>query len=227
MTIDRWFIVCRTLLANRWWTKKKVFSIIACLAFYSIIINIPNIFEVSFCHNYLSFADNCLYFIVAFLIVSTSSLLLLSSNITSLWSWTTRTTSWSTRPLAHPFARWLSPLTHLLAPHCLLLLCTPQHSLVRSLANFAHSLFRREVAIFSMFFTILDYTALLSFVFVVILSTQYRQKVKPCIDVHTLEQKTFTILLAHGSPLGCDKYFIWLYTTIFHSGTAVFHDTLV
>jgi len=102
MTIDRWFIVCRTLLANRWWTKKKVFWVIGSLAFYSIAINIPNIFE-------------------------------------------------------------------------------------------------------------------------------YIQKVKPCtkyVDGNAT-LSSFTMVFAYGSPLGCNKYFIWIYMTMFHSGVVTFLPCLL
>ena len=45
----------------------------------------------------------------------------------------TKNTDWSTGPLARPFARLLTPLTHLLAPHCSALLRT-------ALARFARAL---------------------------------------------------------------------------------------
>ena len=66
----------------------------------------------------------------------------------------------STGPLARsfalPFARLLAPLTHSLALDCSLRSRPPLHSLVRSLAHFAHSLARGTVndwmAILSVFF---------------------------------------------------------------------------
>ena len=64
---------------------------------------------------------------------------------TALWSGTNKNRDVSTRPLAHPFARSLAPLTRSLAPDCSLRLRPPLHSLVCSLAHFAHSLARGKV----------------------------------------------------------------------------------
>ena len=62
-----------------------------------------------------------------------------------------------------PFARSLALLTRSLVPSCLLRSCTPLRSLVRLLAHFAHSLARGTVndwlAIYSVFFSILDHSA--------------------------------------------------------------------
>ena len=65
----------------------------------------------------------------------------------SLWSITAKNTDCSTGPLARPFARWLAPLTHSLAPDCLLRSHPPLCSLVRSLAHFAHFLARGTVIV--------------------------------------------------------------------------------
>ena len=72
-----------------------------------------------------------LLFICQPIIPSFSSLFFLFS--LALWSRITRNTDWSTGPLACPFARSLAPLTHLLAPHCLLCSHAPLHSLICSL----------------------------------------------------------------------------------------------
>ena len=55
----------------------------------------------------------------------------------SLWFRITKNRDWGTGPLARPFAR---SLTHSLAPDCSLRSRPPLHSLVCSLAHFAHSL---------------------------------------------------------------------------------------
>ena len=84
---------------------------------------------------------------------------------TTLWSKTAKNTDWSTGPLPRPFARSLTPLTRPLAPDCLLRSRPPLHSLVRSLAQFAHSLARGKVNDskdgFSIFFSILAHSAFL------------------------------------------------------------------
>ena len=71
-----------------------------------------------------------------------------------------KNTDVSTGPLARPFARLLAPLTRSLAPDCSLRSRPPLHSLVRSLAHFAHSLARGTVndwmAILSVFFSIFE-----------------------------------------------------------------------
>ena len=79
------------------------------------------------------------------------------------WSGTTKNHVVSTGPLTCPFARSLAPLTHLLAPPCLLCSRAPLRSFVCSLAHFAHSLARGTVndwmAILSVFFSIFDHSA--------------------------------------------------------------------
>ena len=60
------------------------------------------------------------------------------SNIRALWVRSNKNPDESTGPLARPFAHSLAPLTHSLAPPCLLCLRAPQRSHVRSLARFAH-----------------------------------------------------------------------------------------
>ena len=60
----------------------------------------------------------------------------------SLWFRITKNRDWSTGPLARPFARSLTPLTHSLAPDCSLRSRPLLRSLVCSLAHFAHSLAR-------------------------------------------------------------------------------------
>ena len=63
----------------------------------------------------------------------------------ALWFETNKNREVSTGPFARPFARWVAPLTHLLAPDCSLCSHPPLRSLVRSLAHFAHSLARGKV----------------------------------------------------------------------------------
>ena len=63
----------------------------------------------------------------------------------ALWSGTNKNRDVSTGPLARPFAHSLAPLTCLLTPDCLLRSRLPLHSLVFSLAHFAHSLARGKV----------------------------------------------------------------------------------
>ena len=58
----------------------------------------------------------------------------------ALWSGTNKNRDVSTGPLARPFARSLALLTRLLAPDCSLRSRPSLHSLVRSVAHFAHSL---------------------------------------------------------------------------------------
>ena len=53
----------------------------------------------------------------------------------ALWFSTTKNHNKSIGPLARPFARFLSPLTHLLTSHCCLRLCTPLRSFINSLSH--------------------------------------------------------------------------------------------
>ena len=55
------------------------------------------------------------------------------------WFETTKNQDVSTGPLDCPFTYSILPLTHLLAPHCLLCLRAPLRSFICSLAHFAHS----------------------------------------------------------------------------------------
>ena len=57
-----------------------------------------------------------------------------------LWARIIKNQDKSTGPLARPFARSLVPLTHSLAPSCLLCLSSPLHSLVRSPTSLTPSL---------------------------------------------------------------------------------------
>ena len=67
------------------------------------------------------------------------------SESTPMWSGTNKNRDVSTGPLARTFARSLTPLTRSLAPDCSLRSRPPLHSLVPSLAHFAHSLARGTV----------------------------------------------------------------------------------
>ena len=51
-------------------------------------------------------------------------------------------------------------------------------------------------------------------------SPQYIQKVKPCMKYKdgNATVSSFIMVMAYGSPLGCNKFFIWIYMTMFHSG---------
>ena len=62
-----------------------------------------------------------------------------------LWSGINKNRDVSTGPLARPFARSLAPLPRSLAPDCSLRSRPPLRSLVRSLAQFTHSLARGRV----------------------------------------------------------------------------------
>ena len=83
----------------------------------------------------------------------------------ALWARSTQNPDKSTGLLARLFACSLAPLTRSLAPDCSLCSRPPLRSLVRSLAHFAHSLVCGKVnywmAIYSVFFSILAYSALL------------------------------------------------------------------
>ena len=65
-----------------------------------------------------------------------------------LWSGRNKNRDVRTGPLACPFARSLAPLTHSLAPPCLLCLRAPLRSFVCSLAHYAHYQARGKVGIF-------------------------------------------------------------------------------
>ena len=79
------------------------------------------------------------------------------------WARITKNPDKSTGLLARLFARSLTPLTRSLAPDCSLCLCPLLRSLVCSLTYFAHSLagwtVNDKMAIFSVFFSVLDHSA--------------------------------------------------------------------
>ena len=78
-------------------------------------------------------------------IVATNATMGATTNAVPLWARTTKNRDVSTGPLARPFDLSFAPLTHLLAPPCLLCLCAPLRSLVHSLAHFAYSFACGEV----------------------------------------------------------------------------------
>ena len=80
--------------------------------------------------------------------------------MTTQSSRTTKNQDVSTGPLARPFAHSLAPLTRSLAPDCSLRSRPPLHSLVRSLAHFAHSLAHGKVYnLMSQFYLVLNHSA--------------------------------------------------------------------
>ena len=62
-----------------------------------------------------------------------------SSSNKALWARSTKNSDKSTGPLTCPFAGWLAPLTHSLAPPCSLYLRIPLRSLFRLLRSLPHS----------------------------------------------------------------------------------------
>ena len=78
----------------------------------------------------------------------------------TLWCKQPRIQTFSTGQLTRLFARSFAlAATHLLTPHCLLHSRAPLHSLICSLAHIAHSRACGKVAILSVFFSILEHSA--------------------------------------------------------------------
>ena len=85
-------------------------------------------------HYFISFAFCCL-----------PECFFLASEERAQWFRSAKNQNVSTGPLACPFARSLAPLTHSLAPPCLLRSRIPLRSFVCSLAHFIHSQARGKV----------------------------------------------------------------------------------
>ena len=84
--------------------------------------------------------------------------------VLALWARSIKNPDESTAPLPRPFAHSLAPLTCLLAPHSSLCSHAPLRSFIRLLVHFAHSLAHGTVndwmAIYFVFFSILDHSVL-------------------------------------------------------------------